>query len=116
MSGFAPTLVLLLASALSLWVLRRLPILWILWGRWMLRRWILGTPGRLCLRAQVVEFLVNGPLTKGKHAQYDQVRDRDKHEQAQRAAIARLGEDLPVNDREKDGHRQTDNQDNKKAA
>jgi hypothetical protein len=59
---------------------------------------------------------VNGPLAESKHAQDNQVGDGHEHEQAQRTAITRLSENLPVNDREKDGNCQADNRRDKQTS
>ena len=62
-----------------------------------------------CLLAKIVEFFVDGPVTEGKNTQHDDISDRDKHQQAQRATITCFGENPPINDNSKDDNYQTEN-------
>jgi hypothetical protein len=62
-----------------------------------------------CLLAEIVELFVDGPITKSKNTQYDDISNGDKHQQAHRAAITGFGENPPINDYSKNDNYQTEN-------
>ena len=64
------------------------------------------------LLSQIVEFFVDGPFSKRKYAQHDDVGNGYKHEQAQSTAITCFGEDPPINNHGKNDTYQADNDGN----
>ena len=74
----------------------------------MLSIWL---PARRHL-SQIVELSVDGPFTKGKYAQHDDIGNGYKHEQAQRTAIPCFGEDPPIDNDGKNDSYQADNDGN----